>query len=287
MNQLIIFDEQIEERLLDGLDEKFRRLVKRSNKVVSDNMKFMEEAIHELLKARRILRGSYALGYFLDAESDKSLKEKVVVFELMQNDLEVATEQLSQMVNRLYLKTPRGHIISATQSLHRKRHEFLNSADNEFIPPDHPGQWLRGSDGEDSELFRAIEASLRENHDSLSSPSPSSHHIPLYHRLFVASDNDHEESDEHISDESESGNALLQLSQLMAMIDSFSAERHIGSICGRNGCIHRAVMDPLVSHNGYCSDRCCQLQRERERQQFRNRSSKCRVILVEFLSYFL
>ena len=282
---------------MGGLEEKFKRLAKRSDKVVGDSTKFMEDAVHELLKARRILRGSYALGYFLDAESDRSLREKVVVFELMQNDLEVATEQLSQMVNRLYLKTPRGRIISSTRFLRRKRHEFLSSADKEFIPPDRPGPWLRlvnysikspnlsivsvhrDIDGEDSELFRAIEASLRENHGS-PAPSPPPRRFPMFHNLFVDSDNDREGSDEHISDDSESGNPLLHVRQLMAMIETLSADMHIGSKCARDGCIHRAVTDPTVAYNGYCSDRCCQLFRERERQQFRNRRIEGSVVCV-------
>lgn len=99
--------------------------------------------MREVLKARQILRGSYALGYYMDLEVDRSLKDKVVVFEFLQNELEIATEQLSQMVNRLHLKTPRGRIISATRFLRRKRHEFLSSAEKDFIPPDHAGPWSR------------------------------------------------------------------------------------------------------------------------------------------------
>lgn len=41
--------------------------------------KFVEEAVRELLEARRVLKSSYVYGFFLDGN-----KEKKTIFELMQ-----------------------------------------------------------------------------------------------------------------------------------------------------------------------------------------------------------
>ncbi|XP_028393114.1 ankyrin repeat and IBR domain-containing protein 1-like [Dendronephthya gigantea] len=93
--------------------------------------RFVEDAIRKLLKARRVLRASYGYGFFLGRN-----QQKKIIFELMQTELEEATENLSQMVARPYLRTPRSRIISAAQLTHRKRADFLLALSRGLIPPD-------------------------------------------------------------------------------------------------------------------------------------------------------
>ncbi|XP_046859587.1 ankyrin repeat and IBR domain-containing protein 1-like [Xenia sp. Carnegie-2017] len=92
---------------------------------------FVEDAIRKLLKARRVLRASYGYGFFLGAN-----QQKKIIFELMQTELEEATENLSQMVARPYLRTPRAKIISAAQLTHRKREDLLLALSRGLLPPD-------------------------------------------------------------------------------------------------------------------------------------------------------
>ncbi|XP_078345058.1 ankyrin repeat and IBR domain-containing protein 1-like [Oculina patagonica] len=92
---------------------------------------FIEDAVHELLNARRVLRASYAYGYYLTGNKDKK-----AIFESMQTEVEEATETLSQMVARPYLRTPRAQIIQTTQLLHRKRQDFLLALTRGLIPDD-------------------------------------------------------------------------------------------------------------------------------------------------------
>ncbi|TTF41805.1 Ankyrin repeat and IBR domain-containing protein 1 [Bagarius yarrelli] len=94
---------------------------------------FIEDAVHELLKTRRILKCSYPYGFFLEPKSTK--KE---IFELMQTDLEMVTEDLAQKVNRPYLRTPRHKIIRAACLVQQKRQEFLASVARGVAPNDSP-----------------------------------------------------------------------------------------------------------------------------------------------------
>ena len=50
--------------------------------------------------------------------------------------MEEATETLSQMVARPYLRTPRAKIIQTTQLLHRKQQDFLLALSRGLIPDD-------------------------------------------------------------------------------------------------------------------------------------------------------
>uniref|UniRef100_A0A8D0L1D1 Ankyrin repeat and IBR domain-containing protein 1 n=1 Tax=Sphenodon punctatus TaxID=8508 RepID=A0A8D0L1D1_SPHPU len=94
---------------------------------------FIEDAVQELLKTRRILKCSYPYGFFLEPKSTK--KE---IFELMQTDLEMVTEDLAQKVNRPYLRTPRHKIIRAACLVQQKRQEFLASVARGVAPADSP-----------------------------------------------------------------------------------------------------------------------------------------------------
>uniref|UniRef100_H3DP60 Uncharacterized protein n=1 Tax=Tetraodon nigroviridis TaxID=99883 RepID=H3DP60_TETNG len=90
-------------------------------------------AVLELLKTRRILKCSYPYGFFLEPKSTK--KE---IYELMQTDLEMVTEDLAQKVNRPYLRTPRHKIIRAACLVQQKRQEFLASVARGVAPNDSP-----------------------------------------------------------------------------------------------------------------------------------------------------
>lgn len=92
---------------------------------------FIEDAVHKLLSARRVLRSSYPYGYYLTGHKDKK-----AIFESMQTEVEEATETLSQMVARPYLRTPRVKIIQTTQLLHRKQQDFLLALSRGVIPDD-------------------------------------------------------------------------------------------------------------------------------------------------------
>ncbi|XP_066538894.1 ankyrin repeat and IBR domain-containing protein 1 isoform X2 [Hoplias malabaricus] len=126
---------ELEVRLLKTAKDKMEQL----SKVLSGreggppDTTFIEDAVHELLKTRRILKCSYPYGFFLEPKSTK--KE---IFELMQTDLEMVTEDLAQKVNRPYLRTPRHKIIRAACLVQQKRQEFLASVARGVAPNDSP-----------------------------------------------------------------------------------------------------------------------------------------------------
>ncbi|XP_038072929.1 ankyrin repeat and IBR domain-containing protein 1-like [Patiria miniata] len=159
----------LEEPLLRKAVVKMRKLGTRSGPSGPEATKFIQESILELLRARRILRFSYPYGYYLE---DRGGSKQI--FEFMQNELEEATETLSQMVARHYLRTPRHKIVQAAQLVLRKRHEFLSAVSKGLLPPDtpprvprrpsnlHQPSWESDSDEEDEAFRQAIEASLQE-----------------------------------------------------------------------------------------------------------------------------
>ncbi|XP_060638249.2 ankyrin repeat and IBR domain-containing protein 1 isoform X2 [Anolis sagrei] len=126
---------QLELRLLKTAKEKMEQLSRALSGPEGgcpDTM-FIEDAVQELLKTRRILKCSYPYGFFLEPKSTK--KE---IFELMQTDLEMVTEDLAQKVNRPYLRTPRHKIIRAACLVQQKRQEFLASVARGVAPADSP-----------------------------------------------------------------------------------------------------------------------------------------------------
>ncbi|WAR10894.1 AKIB1-like protein [Mya arenaria] len=126
---------KLEEPLLKTAKEKMLKLAEAVNDLATakDETRFVEEAVHKLLKARRVLKYSYVYGYYLDGPPYRK-----IVFEFMQTELEECTEILSQMVNRLYLRTPRKKIIEQAQLCHRKRQEFLTAISKGLVPPETP-----------------------------------------------------------------------------------------------------------------------------------------------------
>uniref|UniRef100_A0A8C6NLI6 Ankyrin repeat and IBR domain-containing protein 1 n=1 Tax=Nothobranchius furzeri TaxID=105023 RepID=A0A8C6NLI6_NOTFU len=125
----------LEQRLLKTAKEKMEQL---SQALIGrdggpPDTTFIEDAVLELLKTRRILKCSYPYGFFLEPKSTK--KE---IYELMQTDLEMVTEDLAQKVNRPYLRTPRHKIIRAACLVQQKRQEFLASVARGVAPNDSP-----------------------------------------------------------------------------------------------------------------------------------------------------
>ncbi|XP_061572366.1 ankyrin repeat and IBR domain-containing protein 1-like [Cololabis saira] len=126
---------RLEQHLLKTAKEKMEQLSRalRGRDGGPPDTTFIEDAVLELLKTRRILKGSYPYGFFLEPKSTK--KE---IYELMQTDLEMVTEDLAQKVNRPYLRTPRHRIIRAACLVQQKRHEFLTSVARGVAPNDSP-----------------------------------------------------------------------------------------------------------------------------------------------------
>ncbi|XP_033983405.1 ankyrin repeat and IBR domain-containing protein 1-like [Trematomus bernacchii] len=126
---------QLEQRLLKTAKEKMEQLSRAlsGREGGPPDTTFIEDAVLELLKTRRILKCSYPYGFFLEPKSTK--KE---IYELMQTDLEMVTEDLAQKVNRPYLRTPRHRIIRAACLVQQKRQEFLASVARGVAPNDSP-----------------------------------------------------------------------------------------------------------------------------------------------------
>ena len=57
-----------------------------------------------------------------------------MLFETMQNELEEVTEMLSQMVARVYLRTPKAKIVETAQLLQQARLKFVDAVANGLIP---------------------------------------------------------------------------------------------------------------------------------------------------------
>lgn len=156
---------KLEEPLLSSTKSKMMKLAEAVTDIVTANAetRFVEDAVHQLLKARRVLKCSYVYGYYLDGPGYKK-----IVFEFMQTELEECTEILSQMVNRLYLRTPRKRIIEQAQIVQRKRQEFLSAIAKGLVPPETPPGLRKqrrrrySMDFEDDELRSAVLASIQD-----------------------------------------------------------------------------------------------------------------------------
>ena len=93
-----------------------------NNSISQESHLFIEEAIRELLKARKILRCSYVYGFYLDTFGHRKF-----IFEFIQTEFEECTENLSQIIARPHLKTPKYKIVKLTNVLRKKRIEFLDT----------------------------------------------------------------------------------------------------------------------------------------------------------------
>ncbi|XP_061169604.1 ankyrin repeat and IBR domain-containing protein 1-like [Saccostrea echinata] len=156
---------KLEEPLLNTTKNKMMKLAEAVTDLASANSEtqFVEHAVQQLLKARRVLKCSYVYGYYLDGPGYMK-----IVFEFMQTELEETTEILSQMVNRLYLRTPKKRIIEQAQLVQRKRHEFILAISKGLVPPETPPGLRKhrkrkySMETEDEQLRKAILASIQE-----------------------------------------------------------------------------------------------------------------------------
>ncbi|KAK5648628.1 hypothetical protein RI129_003520 [Pyrocoelia pectoralis] len=130
--------QKLEEPLLTGARQKMELLasslgLKCTEESGEKGTKFVEDGVRELLKARRVLCGSYVYGYYLEDDGYNK-----TIFEFMQNELEEVTEKLSEMIARPYLRTPKSVIIQTSALARRKRHEFVRAVAQGLIPPETP-----------------------------------------------------------------------------------------------------------------------------------------------------
>ncbi|XP_015908622.2 ankyrin repeat and IBR domain-containing protein 1 isoform X1 [Parasteatoda tepidariorum] len=94
---------------------------------------FLEDAIYELLRARRILCGTYVHGFYLE---DNGYNK--TIFEYLQKELEEVTEKLSESITHVYLQTPQSKVVQMTTSVKRKRLDLLNAVHKGLTPPETP-----------------------------------------------------------------------------------------------------------------------------------------------------
>lgn len=150
---------RLEEPLVSTAKEKMMalaRAVVQPPEAGETSTKFVEEAVQQLLKARRVLKCSYVYGYYLEDTGYRkpifefmqvsfftlaSRESRVLVamnFHLLvlQTELEECTETLSEMIARPYLRTPRARIIQTALLVQRKRHEFVAAIGKGLVPPD-------------------------------------------------------------------------------------------------------------------------------------------------------
>ncbi|KFM70294.1 Ankyrin repeat and IBR domain-containing protein 1, partial [Stegodyphus mimosarum] len=126
---------KFEEPFIKSIQEKINILTAAmcSYSLTNVNMSFLQDAIYELLRARRILCGAYVYGYYLE---DNGYNK--TIFEYLQSDLEEATEKLSDAVARTYLQTPQSKIMQMITHVKRRRLDLLTAVHKGLIPPETP-----------------------------------------------------------------------------------------------------------------------------------------------------
>ena len=135
-------------------------------------MSFIEDAVRELLKCRRVLQATYPYAYYLSTRKRRE-------FERLQGSLEQVTEMLAEVVARPHLRKPRSEIIRLTHEARTKRRLLLESKERMDKPsPLFPRRHAYNdadSDIEDSDItafLRMFERKpLYRSHD----PPPRSH----------------------------------------------------------------------------------------------------------------
>ncbi|CAF1629757.1 unnamed protein product [Adineta ricciae] len=225
---------------------------------IESQTKFIEDAIKELLRARRVLRCSYVYGYYLENSGHKKM-----IFEFIQTEFEECTETLSQIIARPYLRTPKHRIVQVTKNVKRKRLEFLETIARGLIPPDTPPSLKKFSrqrwkyllkddvDGDDNELKKAIAFSLKE----LDPKNPWIVDRKGRHTNLVT--------------------LLDEWPELEMEMDSGLISCDDGAYCKRRNCYKRRARNPTTSIRfDYCSLKCLRLDRteqlekeEREMEQ--------------------
>eukprot|EP00731_Ephydatia_muelleri_P020033 Em0012g858a len=87
------------------------------------NGNFLEDVMLILLHSRQILSSSYAFGFFIPDAEKKHKKD----YEILQGNLEEVVENLSQMVNRPYLCTPRYAMAKTASCVNALCDKYLKS----------------------------------------------------------------------------------------------------------------------------------------------------------------
>ena len=110
-----------------------------------------------LLIFSKLARGTYTVPIF--GLRDQWQERSMIYFDHFQTELEECTEILSQMVNRLYLRTPRRRIVEQARAVQRKRLEFITAISKGLVPPETPpatrkGKKKKKSSGETAEDVR-------------------------------------------------------------------------------------------------------------------------------------
>ncbi|XP_055345873.1 ankyrin repeat and IBR domain-containing protein 1-like [Paramacrobiotus metropolitanus] len=114
---------------IDNVDMKICRLSTYMN-VSAEQFSYLREAAHELLKARKVLKGSYVYAYYLE--------DHRILFEYMQTELENATELMDSMFSTRFLRHCRDDMVNATRLIRRRRQEFVVAVNKGLIIPETP-----------------------------------------------------------------------------------------------------------------------------------------------------
>ncbi|XP_052236052.1 ankyrin repeat and IBR domain-containing protein 1-like [Dreissena polymorpha] len=239
---------KFEEPLMKTAKEKMLKLAEAVNDLATakDETKFVEEAVHKLLKSRRVLKYSYVYGYYLDGPAYRK-----IVFEFMQTELEECTEILSQMVNRLYLRTPRKKIIEQAQLCHRKRHDFLTAISKGLVPPETPPGLRKkrrrySMDVDDEDMRKAILASIEDfDPENPWIVDASGRHTNIAAILDWPSDDSDDETPSRAN-------------KAMSMMDPMP------EMCTRECCARPCAKNPRTGeYHKFCSLRCSRMHKQR------------------------
>ncbi|XP_013414863.1 uncharacterized protein LOC106176856 isoform X2 [Lingula anatina] len=239
---------KLEEPLLTTAKEKMLILANAvSDPATADiETKFIEDAVHQLLKARRVLKCSYVYGYYIEEVGIRK-----PIFEFMQTELEEATENLSQMINRPYLRTPRNKIIGQAQLVTRKRHDLIGAIARGLVPVDlSPGNSRKKySFDVDEDTKKALLDSIQD----MELPNPwvmdSSGRHTNVSALFDWPDSSPEESEDEQEEEQGEGKA--------GQTPSVTSD-----VCRRTDCSKpRARNKRTGGMHEYCSLRCLRKDR--------------------------
>ncbi|XP_037076812.1 ankyrin repeat and IBR domain-containing protein 1-like [Pollicipes pollicipes] len=240
-------DRRLAERpLLGSAAEKMKTLANSSTAaqkgIELEALRFVDQSLRELLKARLLLSGSYVFAYFMDDTNSYSKN----IFEFMQSELEQATESLATMAALPYLKTPMPTIVATTQLVKRKRDEFMQACERGLVPPETPpglrtrwGRHLPVSYSSASQLPAHVVATLSELDPAASWSRDVQANLSA---MYDWPDVDWED-DEDDEDDSLTALAARLLSQ-----------------CRRQGCARPRARNPRTgATHDYCSLKCSRM----------------------------
>ncbi|XP_065294632.1 ankyrin repeat and IBR domain-containing protein 1-like isoform X1 [Dermacentor albipictus] len=226
------------------------------------NVHFLGDAVWELLRARRILCGSYAYGYYMQDEGYGK-----TVFELLQHDLEEATKVLSDMLSSPRLRVSHRTIVESAERVLRKREEFLKAIARGLVPPETPPSTRRtrrrryptvfGLDPpEDEQLMLALLESIGDG--PMAEPwvkDARGCHANLAALFDWPRDPSTTGSSSSDTDDEDRKSALI---------------RAVG-VCSREGCTRPRARNPRTQKlHEYCSLRCQTKHSNQELQQGRH-----------------